>query len=171
MLPFGDVDGGVVARMAVLFPTLPADRMLAGLEMGRAVVSVIEVLSRPLDDHGLSPARWRLLIALLAQTEEGEATIGELAAHLAVREPTVTATVDRAERDGLVTRSRSPQDRRVVVVGITRRGRDVAARLVPHIADRVSALVDGLGGPEAVHALARSITAAAAAVPTGTDDT
>lgn len=163
LLPFGDVDEGVVARMATLFPALPAERVLAALEMGRAVVSVIDALSRVLDDHGLSPARWRLLIALLGQAEDGEATIGELATHLGVREPTVTATVDRAERDGLVVRRRDPGDRRVVMVRITRRGREVAAGLVPLVAARASALVEDLGGPEATRELARTIASAASA--------
>ncbi len=83
----------------------------------------------------------------------------------------MTATVDRAERDGLVARSRNAEDRRVVTVEITDIGREVAARVVPLVSARVSALVEGLGGPDATHTLARSITSAAAAVPAGTDDT
>lgn len=171
LLPFGDVDEVVVARMAERFPAIPADRMLAGLEMGQAVVAVIDALSSPLADHGLSPARWRLLVALLAQTDGGEATIGELASHLGVREPTVTATVDRAENDGLVIRRRNPADRRVVLVAITDHGRDLAGRLVPVIVSRVSGIVDGLGGPDAAHDLARTITAAASGASVPADDT
>jgi DNA-binding MarR family transcriptional regulator len=171
LLPFGDVDGAVVARMAERFPALPADRVLAGLEMGQAVVSVIDALSSALADHGLSPARWRLLVALVAQTERGEATIGDLASHLGVREPTVTATVDRAERDGLVARRRNPADRRVVVVGLTDQGRELVGTLVPVVASRVSALVDGFGGPEATRDLARVIAAAAAGAMAPADQT
>lgn len=45
------------------------------------------------------------------------------------RDPDVTRLSDRLVRDGLVQRSRSAADRRVVEVSITQAGQDVLARL------------------------------------------
>jgi DNA-binding MarR family transcriptional regulator len=42
-----------------------------------------------------------------------------------VKPPTITAAVDRLEQDGLVTRERCDQDRRVTRVQITEAGRDL----------------------------------------------
>jgi DNA-binding MarR family transcriptional regulator len=53
----------------------------------------------------------------------------EIAAQMITRMPDITRLVDRLEEAGLVGRSRTPQDRRVVLVTITRAGLDVLARL------------------------------------------
>lgn len=53
-------------------------------------------------------------------------TIGQ---RLVTRVPDVTRLVDRLEQAGLVKRERSPADRRVVLVCLTRRGLDLLASL------------------------------------------
>lgn len=164
LFPFGDVDASVPRRMAERFPEVPVDDLAAALELGVAVVSMLEILSAPLDEAGLSPARWRLLVALVAQAgPEGE-SIGVLAGRLGVREPTMTATVDRAERDGLVARRRSPSDGRIVVVQLTERGRRTFAGMVPQVAGRLSTFVGALGGADAARATADRLSAAVAPV-------
>lgn len=163
LFPFGDVDESVALRMGERFPDLPVEHVAGALDLGRSVVSMMEVLPRPLEDAGLTPARWRLLIALTGQTDTGEATIGELAARLGVREPTVTSTVDRAERDGLVSRRRGEQDRRVVVVELTEAGARCVARLLPIVAGRLARLVEALGGPAAAREMSTRITHATSA--------
>jgi DNA-binding MarR family transcriptional regulator len=53
----------------------------------------------------------------------------EVAARMITRLPDITRLVDRLEEAGLVERSRCTEDRRVVWVGITDRGREVLAGL------------------------------------------
>ena len=48
--------------------------------------------------------------------ELGPKTIGELQRLLALSSPTLTGAIDRMEKDGLVKRVRSPDDRRAVYV-------------------------------------------------------
>lgn len=168
LFPFGDLDADVPHRMAERFAGLPADEIAAALGLGNAVLSMMEILTVPLEEAGLTPARWRLLIALAGQAgPEGE-TIGRLAGRLGVREPTMTATVDRAEREGLVRRRRDPSDGRVVLVSLTEVGARTMAKMVPVVAARLAAFVSALGGPDAAAELTRRLSAAveaAEAVP------
>ena len=164
LFPFGDLDPSTVGRAADIVPGLPAEEIATALDMARAVVEMLEELSRPLADHALSPARWRLLIALRFQSGDDGASIGDLAGHLGVREPTVTATVDRAENDGLVERRRDARDGRVVRVVLTDEGRRTLGSLIPVIAGRVAALTDAIGGVRDVEAITRAIGVGTAAM-------
>ena len=167
--PFGDLDLSTVHRVAAQLDGVDPDDVHAALGMARTVVELLEEASRPLAERGLSPARWRLLIAVVFQSDDRGATIGSLAGHLGVREPTVTATVDRAERDGLVERRRDPDDGRVVRVVATDGGREAVRSLLPIVAGRVSALATAVGGADEIHrmtsAIDRGIQAMRSAVP------
>jgi DNA-binding MarR family transcriptional regulator len=136
---------------------LPVDDAVAAFDLMPCAVELLEAMAEPLSEAGISPARWRLLGALLFQVAPDEATIGELAKHLGVREPTVTGTVRRAEGDGLVTRARSREDRRVVTVTATEEGSRVVAQLLPELAGRVKALVGAMGGPAETRRVAKAL--------------
>lgn len=157
LFPFGDLDDTVIAEAATRFPFIPVPQMAAGFDLAKAIVDAMEHLTSTLDEAALTPARWRLLMALVVQSGPDGATIGELAGHLDVREPTVTATVDRLEGEGLVVRTRDGSDRRVVRVTLTNEGAATVAGLVPRIADRVHRFVNAMGGPEDVRHLAARV--------------
>ncbi|MBU4490708.1 MAG: MarR family transcriptional regulator [Actinobacteria bacterium] len=67
--------------------------------------------------------------ALVIFKEKGSQTPGELSKMLSCTPCNVTGIVDRLEQGGLVTRERSDQDRRVVDVALTEKGRALAADL------------------------------------------
>lgn len=77
------------------------------------------LLVRELDRHlsciGLSPAHMPVLLAL----EGGEATQKQIAAQASVKQETMTATLNRMERDGLVSRRPNPDDGRSMLVALT----------------------------------------------------
>ena len=60
---------------------------------------------------------------ILIQGPEGGQRIGEIGRQLIQRVPDITRLIDRMERDGLVRRSRDPEDRRAVSIRLTGRGR------------------------------------------------
>lgn len=60
---------------------------------------------------------------------EGQLSLGELGRSLHSRASTVTGIVDRMEREGLVERRRSPEDRRVVHIVLTPQGKRLARRI------------------------------------------
>ncbi len=72
------------------------------------------------DDTQLSPSAQSALATI---ARHGPLSLGELAAHEAVRPPTITGIVAALEAGSLVTREPDPRDRRVVRVAATPRGR------------------------------------------------
>ena len=70
---------------------------------------------------------------------------GDIADRMISRDPDVTRLVDRLSRRGLVTRVRGRQDRRVVEVGITAKGREVLRSLDPDVNRMPQAVLGHLG--------------------------
>jgi DNA-binding MarR family transcriptional regulator len=56
-----------------------------------------------------------------------ETTAGHMAKHADVSPATMTAMLDHLEKDGMVARRRSEEDRRQVIVSLTDRGRELLA--------------------------------------------
>lgn len=98
-----------------------AERVVQGL---RRVVRALESFSQEIyRNYGLTaPQLW----ALKTLRREGPVPIGRLAAALAVHQSSLSLLVDRLAGRGLVRRRRSSQDRRVVELTLTPRGRTLA---------------------------------------------
>jgi MarR family transcriptional regulator, organic hydroperoxide resistance regulator len=56
----------------------------------------------------------------------GDLSLSELSEKIRAQNSTVTGIIDRMERENLVTRERSKEDRRVVYIKLTAKGRDLA---------------------------------------------
>src|SRR6516225_2894139 len=69
------------------------------------------------------------MLALLMLQRHGERTMSELAEHLGAPLSTASGIGERLARRGLVHRQRRPEDRRVVVVRLTRKGETAAVKL------------------------------------------
>ena len=69
------------------------------------------------------------LLALLLLQRHGERTMSELAEALGAPLSTASGIGERLARRGLVHRQRRPEDRRVVVVRLTRKGETAAVKL------------------------------------------
>ena len=69
------------------------------------------------------------LLALLLLQRHGERTMSELAEALGAPLSTASGIGERLARRGLVQRQRGPEDRRVVIVRLTRKGETVAGKL------------------------------------------
>ncbi len=70
---------------------------------------------------------------------------GEIGQRMVARDADVTRLLDRLERQGLVTRSRDDQDRRVVNARITERGRELLDDLAEPVAAMHRAQLGHLG--------------------------
>lgn len=67
-------------------------------------------------------------LAVLKMLEPvGKLSLSELSERIRARNSTVTGIIDRMQREGLVERARSESDRRVVHIGLTGKGRELAA--------------------------------------------
>ena len=89
-------------------------------------------LNRELASLNISSAQW----AILDACHEGEAdTLTSLARVIPLDSASISRNVERLVRVGLVHRSRSTQDRRLVRLSLT----DAGNRLMPELAQRVQA--------------------------------
>jgi DNA-binding MarR family transcriptional regulator len=71
---------------------------------------------------GLTPARHQLLLAIRGHSDPRGPTIGEIADYLLLRHQSAVGLVDRAETAGLVRRTRSQHDHRLVRLQLTQDG-------------------------------------------------
>jgi DNA-binding MarR family transcriptional regulator len=90
------------------------------------------VLKSPFDrlfkKHGISAAGYNVLRILLGAGDQG-ATCTQIGKMLVTNVPDVTRLIDRLTDDKLVQRKRESDDRRVVVITITEKGKALAAKL------------------------------------------
>ncbi|HEY6762102.1 MAG TPA: MarR family transcriptional regulator [Baekduia sp.] len=82
--------------------------------------------------------------ALFAIDVKGEATAGELAKAGDLSPASVSSMLDHLERDGIVERRRSAEDRRVVVVTLTESGRALLNKKRTAWRARSAAALEGL---------------------------
>ncbi len=78
---------------------------------------------------GLTPAQHQLLLAIRGHGDPDGPTIGEVADYLLLRHHSAVGLVDRAEAAGLVRRTRSSADHRVVRLQLTEDGASRLERL------------------------------------------
>lgn len=117
---------------------------------GEFFASVRRMKGRLATSEGeLSLSQHHLLIAL---ADSPSLPVGELALAAGVAPPTATRMLDGLERDGIVTREPSPEDRRKVVVRLTEEGRRVVRRKRREIEDRRRKVYESLSEEERAHA-------------------
>jgi DNA-binding MarR family transcriptional regulator len=105
----------------------PADAMAAVTSIMRAQQILLAGLDGLLRPHGLTFARYEALV-LLAFSRRGALPLWVIGERLMVHPTSVTNTVDRLERDGLVRRRPNPRDGRGTLAEITPGGREVVTR-------------------------------------------
>lgn len=108
---------------AIYDPATPAGQL--GLAFKRAMVAMRKLRGRETHRPGqISFAQYGLLFGLAGACER---SARELADHADLSPATVTQMLDHLETAGLVTRTRSEEDRRVVLTALTERGAAVVA--------------------------------------------
>ena len=105
----------------------PAQAMAAVTSIMRAQQILLAALDGLLRPHGLTFARYEALV-LLGFSRRGALPLGVIGERLMVHPTSVTNTIDRLERDGLVQRRPNPRDGRGTLAEITPSGREVMAR-------------------------------------------
>lgn len=104
-------------------PSTPAGRL--GLEFKRVMVAVRKLRGRETQRQGqISYAQYGVLFGLAGMCET---SARELADHVDLTPGTVTQMLEHLESAGLVKRTRSAEDRRVVLSALTERGAAVVA--------------------------------------------
>ena len=81
-----------------------------------------------LEQHGLSIATWRVLVTL---SQMGPLRQIDLAAHTSIDVSTLSRRVTRLVQQGFVTRARSSNSNREVIVQVTAKAEKLIAELIP----------------------------------------
>jgi len=130
------------------------------VKLVRAYDSLSSRLRAPLREDGLTVSQLGVLEALL---HLGEMVQSELASKLLTSPSNLTTVLDNLERDGMVERRRSTEDRRQVEVSLTAAGRERIREVFPRHARRITELMTALdpGEQEELGRLCRKLGRAA----------
>lgn len=138
-----------------------SEEVLAAL--AGTVRTLRSTLDRALRTQGLRLGQYNVLHILW---ETDGLTPRELSQRLAVEMPTVTRTVQRMLRDGLVRRENHPSDARSVNIYLTSKGREIRAPIEKLLDDQMSRVLAGFSSSdrraivdllERMHASARDL--------------
>ncbi|GGO19468.1 MarR family transcriptional regulator [Microbispora bryophytorum] len=105
----------------------PSSAMAAVTSIMRAHQILLAQLDTLLKPYDLTFARYEALV-LLTFSRAGSLPLSKIGERLMVHPTSVTNTVDRLERAGLVRRMRNPRDGRGVLAEITDEGRTIVRR-------------------------------------------
>ncbi|MFI6900962.1 MarR family winged helix-turn-helix transcriptional regulator [Nonomuraea sp. NPDC050394] len=105
----------------------PSSAMAAVTSIMRAHQILLSQLDSLLKPYDLTFARYEALV-LLTFSRTGALPLSKIGERLMVHPTSVTNTVDRLERSGLVTRLPNPRDGRGVLAEITDTGREAVRR-------------------------------------------
>lgn len=110
-----------------------------GYRIFRTQCAVTQVLAKEFAPYGITPIQWNALVFL---DRYGSLSQRQLATHLHREPATVTRSVDKMEKMGLVMREPDESDRRVNVITMTDKARDLLAEIQP-TAERAALTVRG----------------------------
>jgi DNA-binding MarR family transcriptional regulator len=104
-------------------------------------------MSSAIAEHGVTLQMWRVLASLYC---EGEETISALVPHTSLEQSTVSRTVSALHARKLVTRRSAKDDGRMVLVGLTAKGRALTEKIIPHALDSDEILTAGISEADVI---------------------
>ena len=136
---------GIVARELKQQRAFSSREQEVFLGLQIAAARIIEPWERFLKAQAELTLHQYNVLRILRGSHPARLPCGDIGERMIARDPDVTRLVDRLGRRGLVTRVRSRQDRRVVEVGITDKGRQILASLDGHVDRMPRAMIGHLG--------------------------
>jgi len=100
--------------------------------------------------EGLTPDQYQALLAIRASSPRGKLSIRDLAEQLQVRHHSTVGIVDQLVLREAVVREVAPEDRRKILLSLTRKGESLVQRLAPPHRDELTRL-----SPEMIQILQR----------------
>ena len=121
--------------------------------IGESIAHIVVVTARLFDRqlamrlrrHNVPIGQWPFLLFLWANEDLSQRNLSRL---MAIEESTVTATIDRMERDGLISRMRNPDNRRRNQLRLTERARELMSALLPEAMQVVKTATHGMSEME-----------------------
>jgi DNA-binding MarR family transcriptional regulator len=130
-LPFDPIERAAETWRAKFGPSSAMAAVTSIMRAHQILLGQLDTLLKPYD---LTFARYEALV-LLTFSRAGSLPLSKIGERLMVHPTSVTNTVDRLERAGLVRRMRNPRDGRGVLAEITDEGREVVRRATADLMD------------------------------------
>ncbi len=111
------------------------------VKLARAATTFGRLTGKDIERYGLTQPQFGV-VEILGHL--GPVTIGEISRKMLVTGGCVTVILDNLEKEGLVERMRSTEDRRVIKVQLTAKGRNLFREIFTQHARRVSQLASVL---------------------------
>ena len=134
-------------KAAERYPTLNPTASEAFLHLLRTGDAVFAAESRFLAQHHITQGRFTVLM-LLNRCSDHPSTPAELAAEAGVTRATITGLLDTLERDGIVSRESDAEDRRTVLVRLTKAGRRLLEKMLPDYFECVTKIMKPLNASQ-----------------------
>ncbi len=117
--------------------------------IGRLYVLLDSYLyNRAYKDHNLNPAKFNLLMVIKHVGKNKGLSQRELGSNLYVTAANVTKLIDALEKEGLVLRMASPEDRRVNIVKITDKGSTILDEIWPKHVSAINKILDNFSAAD-----------------------
>lgn len=134
-------------QLANTFPEIDIASVETCLAFLSTTIDVYTALDVHFARYGLSMGKFTLLMQLFQADERG-LTPSECAERAGVTRATITGLLDGLERDGLVRRLPYPDDRRMLSVQLTEKGRQLLSKMLPDHFCRTTGLMANLTDAE-----------------------
>ena len=135
-------------RYAQEYPWSDPLAMEASIRLNSAFAAQQAALGRFFQSIGMEKRESRYSVLRILYFADAPRTQNDLRVELNVTSPNVTYLIDGLEREGLVIRVAHPSDRRTGFVELTPRGREIAATLVPGMAQFMAEMAKGMDDAE-----------------------
>ena len=136
-------DDKTLREFAKRYPEMDPSAMQACIALARTGSDLLTGFESMLSTHGLSQGRF-LTLMVMNRTPKEVANPSQLADRLGVTRSTMTGLLDGLHRDGLIVRTPHNEDRRMVCVRLTPKGRDVLESMLPDYYRRAAELMTNL---------------------------
>lgn len=144
----GDHVDRVRAQWARVRPELDTSPVAVIARLGRAAAYVSAGIDARLEEFGLSRAGWDVLASLRRTGPRQRLSPTQLYMALMRTSGAMTHRLHRLERQGLVKRVPDPDDARMLLVELTRKGRVLVDRVAPLHLDNERAMLEPLSQEE-----------------------
>lgn len=129
------------------YPELDPSAMEAFLHFLRTSTELFESIKAAHASHNFSDGRFGVMM-LLNRDPGKPVNPADLADRADVTRATMTGLIDTLERDGFVKREHAPDDRRMMLVQLTTKGRSFLDEILPDYFRRVAVLMSPLTAAE-----------------------
>lgn len=133
----------VLHELSQHYPNVDPSAVQAWVSLLRVALELHAISNQHFARYRLSEGRFVVLI-MLHTTVGGEMCCSDIAESTGVSRATVTGLLDGLERDGLIRRVDSPEDRRRITITLTANGRRLLDDLLPDHLRRIASVMTNL---------------------------